>query len=301
MISADQLTTALAGLEGKATIDEPVPGYPVIKVRTDQAEAEVALHGAQVLSWFPKGVEPVLFTSLKAVYEEGTALRGGIPICWPWFGPHPEDASLPAHGFARNRFWDLTSAEMTGPDAVLVFTLRPDDRTRALFPHEFELTATITIGTQLTVSLRTRNLGEQSFRIGGALHTYLKVGDISRVQIDGTKGGTFLDRIGEPTEREEMKSLKIDGEVDRIYPSMSSMLLRDLSMNRGIFIDKSGSRSTVIWNPWKQKAAGIADLPNNAYKEFVCIEAANAWKDQPTVRPNMSHTLRTTIGLRPLG
>ncbi|NNC87874.1 MAG: D-hexose-6-phosphate mutarotase [Akkermansiaceae bacterium] len=300
MHAPETLLEILEGLDGAATVEEVVPGFPVIKIKTPQATAEIALHGAQVLGWQPEGAEPVLFTSLKAVFEEGTAIRGGIPICWPWFGAHPDDASMPSHGFARTRFWELTSAGMEGQDAVLVFKLPVTDETRAMFPHEFELTATIQVGMQLGVALKTRNLGEKSFRIGGALHTYFRVGDITRTQVDGVKGATFVDMLAGPDEQEMTEQLKIDGEIDVIYQSMSSLLLRDLSMHRAIFVDKFGSRSTVVWNPWKEKSKELKDLPNNAYKEFVCVEVANAGKDRPTVRPNMSHTLRATIGMRPL-
>ena len=284
-----------------ATIVEDYPGFPVYVIETEEATAKVSVYGAQVLAWAPKGHEPVLYLSPRALFEEGKAIRGGIPICWPWFAKHREDDSLPFHGFARTSLWEVVSCEPAGKEIVLTFRLPCTDETKKLFPHEFELTATITVGAQLSVSLKTRNPGEKSFQISSALHTYLAVADINRVQVDGLINASYLDTVGEPTERDQETHLKIEEEVDRIYKSMASHLVRDLSNHRSIFVDKAGSRTTVVWNPWKQRSKEIADLPDNDYKEFLCVETANAWSDRPTVRPNMSHTLTTTIGLRPLG
>ena len=186
--------------------------------------------------------------------------------------------------------------------AVLVFRLIPDEETKAIFPHEFELTATIKVADKLRVKLQMKNTGEDLYKVSSALHTYLSLGDIERIQLEGVKGSHYLDLLdegGEPVYQE--KNLQIKGEVDRVYQSMSSVLIRDLDRHRSVFVDKAGSRSTVIWNPWKEKSKALADLPDKAYKEFVCVECANAGTDKPTLRPNGSHTLETVIGLRPLG
>jgi len=286
------------------TISEDHPGFPIIEVNAGRSTAQIALQGAQVLSWLPTDHPDVLYTSPKAMMElkPGTAVRGGIPICWPWFNAHPEDDSKPNHGFVRNRFWQLESAEFEYNVATLVFKFFPCDETRALWPHEFELTATIKVSDKLKVRLATKNTGEEAFQITSALHTYLGVGDIDRIQLEGVKGSHYIDQLL-PADAEEVyqeKNVIINEEIDRIYSSMSSLLLRDLDRGRAVFVDKAGSRSTVVWNPWIEKSKTLKDLPNNDYKEFVCIEAANAGRDKPTVRPNSSHTLETTIGLRPL-
>lgn len=283
------------------TVEEDYPGFPILVVKTEDATAHVSVYGAQVLKWIPKDHEPVLYLSPKAVFEAGKAIRGGIPICWPWFNAHPENTDYPSHGFARISNWELLSCEEVNKEIVLKFQLPCTAETKKFFPHEFELTATITIGAKLSVAVKTRNLGEKSFQISGALHTYLAVGDIERTQIEGLLEASYLDCVGEPTEREQKGPLKIECEVDRIYKSMASHLIRDLDNHRSIFVDKTGSRSTVVWNPWKARSEEIKDLPDKDYTEFVCVETSNAWTDRPTVRPNMSHTLETTIGLRPLG
>lgn len=298
--SNDDIANMLLGIP-ELTLEEPMPGYPVIKVKTTAAEAQVAIQGAQVLSWTPKDAEPVLYASPRAAMEPGKAYRGGIPICWPWFGNETDLPEAPQHGFARTTFWELSAAKSGAANAHLVFRLPITGENKKFFPHACEVTVDIAIGDKLSVTLKTKNTGEELFKIGGALHTYLSVGDISRVQIEGLKECHYIDNV--PDEQVEVfqdKPLKVEEEVDRIYRSMASILLRDLDRSRSVFVDKAGSRSTVVWNPWIETSKKIKDLPDRDYKEFVCIETANAAKDRPIVRPNRTHRLETTIGLRPL-
>ena len=286
----------------EVSVTEPEPGFPVLEVKTSVSEATIALHGAQVLTWTLIGHPPVLYVSPKAKMTEGIPLRGGIPICWPWFNEHPEDSTLPKHGFARNRFWELVSGEAFGKEATLVFKLCSDEETKQMFPYDFELTATIRVSDKLRVKLNMKNTGEEIYRVSSALHTYLSVGNIERIQLEGVKGSHYMDQLSDQTEAQyQEKNLQIKEEVDRIYQSMSSVLVRDLDRHRSVFVDKAGSRSTVIWNPWKEKSKSLSDLPDKGYLEFVCVECANAGTDKPTLRPNSSHNVETVIGLRPLG
>ena len=299
--STAEITAILSGIP-EMTLTEPVPGFPVIEIQTTTASAKVAIHGAQVLSWNPKDTEPVLYTSPKAIMEPGKPLRGGIPICWPWFGNETDVPNAPQHGFGRTRFWTLVNAKSGAANARLEFLLPLDDEIRAAFPHDCEVRVIIAIGDKLSVALKTKNTGEELFKIGGALHTYLTVGDITRVQVEGIKECHYIDNVpDEPVSIFQDTPVKIDEETNRIYRSMASVLMRDLGQGRSVFVDKSGSRSTVLWNPWIEGAKKIQDLPDRDYTEFVCIETANAAKDHPTVRPNRVHTLEATIGLRPLG
>jgi len=286
----------------EVSVTEPEPGFPVLEVKTSVSEATIALHGAQVLTWTLTGHPPVLYVSPKAKMTEGIPLRGGIPICWPWFNEHPEDSTLPKHGFARNRFWELVSGEAFGKEATLVFKLCSDEETKQMFPYDFELTATIRVSDKLRVKLNMKNTGEEIYRVSSALHTYLSIGNIERIQLEGVKGSHYMDQLSDQTEAQyQEKNLQIKEEVDRIYQSMSSVLVRDLDRHRSVFVDKAGSRSTVIWNPWKEKSKSLSDLPDKGYLEFVCVECANAGTDKPTLRPNSSHNVETVIGLRPLG
>ena len=301
MQTPEELTKILS-VAPELSVSEPEPGFPVIKVSTKTSTATIALHGAQVLTWIPEGQQPVLYVSPRAKYEAGIPYRGGIPVCWPWFGQVPDEPSKPQHGFARTRFWDLIEAKSGAATAHLTFKLALDDEARAMFPHDCEVTVHITVGDKLSVALKTKNIGEELFKVGGALHTYLTVGDIDRVQVEGIKECHYIDQLEDPPiSKFQEVPVKIEEETDRSYRSVASVLMRDLGQKRSVFVDKSGSRSTVLWNPWIEKSKAIQDLPDRAYLEFVCIETANAGTDQPTVRPGKTHTLETVIGLRPLG
>lgn len=162
---------------------EVVAGYPVFEVAHPAAIARVALHGAQIMEWTPAGQGPVLYLSPQALYRDGKAVRGGVPICWPWFGPHETDAALPAHGFARNRFWHLSDACENEAGVQLCFTLDDDDASRRLWPHAFRLEMTMNVGAELNLALRMINTGAERFTITGALHTYLAVGDVRRIAV----------------------------------------------------------------------------------------------------------------------
>lgn len=293
---------AILGAAPEFSIDETEPALPLIEITTEISSATISPFGAQVCKWAPKDHPPVLYLSPKSILDGSAPIRGGVPICWPWFGNHPADDSKPSHGFVRTRFWTLVSAESNGRSAKLVFNLQSDDKTRALFPHEFDLSATIHIADKLRIVLKQKNTGEEPFKVSSALHTYLSVGDISRIQIDGLKGSHYIDKLQPPDAEEVYQegALILDEEVDRIYKSMSSVLVRDLERIRSVFVDKAGSRSTVVWNPWVAKSKMLRDLPDRDFSEFLCIEAANAGTDKPTLYPNGSHTLETTIGLRPL-
>jgi len=292
----------IIGSSTEFSLSEENPGFPIITVNTERSTAQIALQGAQVLSWVPKDHPDVLYVSPKAKMEPGVVVRGGIPVCWPWFGENEDDSSLPSHGIVRDKFWELESAEFAYNLATIVLKFTPDEATKAMFPHDYELTATIKVNDKLKVRITTKNTGEEPFQITSSLHSYLGVGNIEHIQLEGVKGSHYIDKLlpaGTEAQYQE-KNVIINQEIDRIYSSMSSLLLRDLDRGRAVFVDKAGSRSTVIWNPWAEKSKALKDLPNNDYKEFVCIEATNAGTDRPTVRPNASHNLETTIGLRPL-
>lgn len=299
--SVEELKSIL-GAAPEFTIDETEPALPLIEVVTELSSATISPFGAQVCKWAPKDHPPVLYLSPKSILDGTKAIRGGIPICWPWFGNHPEDSSRPSHGIARISFWKLESAESNGRSAKLIFNLTSDEETKKLFPNDFALTATIHITDKLRVVLKMKNTGEEPYKVSSALHTYLSVGDIARINIEGLKGSHYIDQL-QPADAEEVYqegALIIDEEVDRIYKSMSSVLIRDVERHRSVFVDKAGSRSTVVWNPWVAKSKEIRDLPDRDFNEFLCIEAANAGSDKPTLYPNGSHTIETTLGLRPL-
>ena len=291
-------TTSLQSLIAPCSdlsLDLSIPDYPVLAVSNEFCEAKVALHGAHLYEWTPTGQQPVIYTSPTAIYREGKAIRGGVPVCWPWFNAHPTDSSLPSHGIGRNRFWNLLAVESHPTQgAIITLSLNANAETKAIWPFEFEATVKITLGSEAKIELTTTNPSEQKLTIGGALHTYLHVSDAQKVTITGLEGAEYLDTVGEHTKREQAGSIKIEGEVDRIYyGTTGEITIKDT--NRNITVSREGSECAVVWNPWIEKAKGLGDLPDEAYSDFVCIEAANALHDLHELSAGESHTLSTTI------
>lgn len=262
------------------------PSYPVIHLSNSHGAAAIALHGAHVVSYTPTHQKPVIFTSQKAIYKEGKAIRGGIPICWPWFSAHPSDATLPSHGYARNQFWEIISSDHSQGSTTI---------TLEIVHHQLKATVTISLGESLEIILKTTNLSEVTQTIGGALHSYLNISNIEKISISGLENTHYIDTL---TETEELQDgdVFINEEIDRIYVNTSETVsIYDPEWNRTIFIDKTGSQSTVVWNPWIEKSNRIVDLGDDEYRKFVCIEPANALADVYHLAPDASHTLTTKI------
>jgi glucose-6-phosphate 1-epimerase len=279
-------------------VTDPTPGYEVYEIEHPLFTAKVARHGAHVMEWRPAGTEPVLYCSSQAVLKEGKAIRGGIPICWPWFNAHPTDPTKPSHGFARTRFWNYQGAEIDDKQVRMRFTLEDDETTRAIWPHRFLLTAEILMDDfWVEVRLTTHNRDAAPFVIGGALHSYLAVGAIEQVEIGCLKDASYLDTVGARVERPASgeKLLTISGEVDRIYHHEGPVIFYDGKWRRTIAMEKSGSPSTVVWNPWLEKAKAIADMPDADYRHFVAIEAAIEPSRVVTLAPGDSHVLSTCL------
>ena len=248
----------------------------------------MALHGAHVMSWAPEGEEEVLYLSSDAIYREGKAIRGGIPICWPWFNAHPTDADAPSHGIARTRFWELIAADEDGDGVTLRF---------AMEDGIWKAEVTIHAGLELEVSLETLNATEIPIVVSGALHSYFSVSDIANVRVVNLDGADFLDITDLPTMRKQKGAVTFQRELDSIYESSSNLLLVDDDSGRTILIEKGGSPSTVVWNPWSEKSAAMADMPDDGYRKFCCIEAAIANDKAVIIMPGSSHVLSTRISV----
>lgn len=267
-------------------IEELAPNYPVINLSNRYGTATVALHGAHVTQYTPKGQKPVIFTSQQAIYEEGKAIRGGIPICWPWFNAHPTHPELPSHGVARTQFWNISTTDHT--EEVTSITLVIKEET-------LEAKVTISLGESLEISLTTTNITEQIQTVGGALHSYFQVSDVRKISLSGLGNTTYIDTLTE-TEGIQTGDILLTEETDRIYLNTTSTIsIYDPEWERSITVDKTGSQSTVVWNPWIDKSSSMSDLGDDEYTSFVCIEAANARSDVYAIAPGKSHTLSTKI------
>ncbi|MFN5578630.1 MAG: D-hexose-6-phosphate mutarotase [Akkermansiaceae bacterium] len=269
-------------------LSESSPSYPIFEIDHPTCSARVALHGAQVISWRPADEDEVLYLSPDAVFEEGKAIRGGLPICWPWFNAHPTNPEMPSHGIARIRFWNFISASESDEGVTLQFEI---------VDGIWSAVVTFKIGEALQVILETRNPNEIPIVVSGALHPYFAVSDIEQVRVVNLDGADYLDTVGTPTQRKQKGALNFSGELDSIYDSSSNVLLVDDLSGRTLLIEKTGSPSTVVWNPWIEKSAALKDLPNDGYQKFCCIEAAIANDKAVIVMPGSIYVLSIRISV----
>lgn len=263
------------------------------------ASAEILLQGAQVIGWQAGHAAPVIWLSKGARFEAGKAIRGGIPICWPWFGPHPETPALPAHGFARTAFWEVAHTEAFPNGATCIdFKLQASASTLALWPHEFELHYRVTVSQTLTLELLTHNPGNSAFTITEALHTYFAVGDIGDITIDGLAGCAYVDKVDQEKTKIERGNVQIDSETDRVYlDTPGEFNITDPRLKRRIHVHAEDSYSTVVWNPWQIKSEKMGDMGQDGYRTMVCMEGGNAYNNAVTVPSGQTHRLSTTYSI----
>lgn len=281
------------GIAGQVEFIDGNGGLTMIQVSTPKAKALISIHAGQVLSYQPSGEEDILFLSSKAYYQDGKAIKGGAPICWPWFGPDPEGKGRPGHGFVRNRPWNVLSTEAT-PDDDIKITLGLTDtpETREIWPHAFELTQEIVVGDSLNLTLITRNTGSELFSITQAFHTYFKVGDITQTSVMGLQDCIYIDKVNSSAEKKQEGVVTIASEVDRIYHDVSNtMIIDDKALNRCIQILSQGNKTAVVWNPWKKISAEMADLEDADYKRLLCVETTNAASDVIAIAPGQEFRL----------
>lgn len=265
------------------------PGYPAFVIHNAHAQATIALHGAHLIDFVPHGEEPVIFMSKAAIFREGKAIRGGIPICWPWFNAHPTDNSLPSHGYARTSFWTLESSHSDASGTRLTFTLPSRERSQLSAILKFH------IGKTLSLSLTTSNEGTDDVTYSEALHSYFCVSDSRQAHLTGLDQLEYIDTVGEETRKTQSGDLTFPGEVDRIYDHATDATLEDLITQRKIAISKTGSHSTIAWNPGIQKGTAISDLADDEIHQFICVEAGNAREKSITLKAGESHTIQCQI------
>ena len=276
-------------------------GFIYAEINNPMAHATVSTYSGQVLSYRPKDrQDDLLFVSDKAYYEDGKAIKGGIPICWPWFGADPENQGRPAHGFVRNRQWQVTGSEsLEDGSTKIVMSMTDNDATRALWPHSFRLDIEITVGNSLKVELVTHNTGNDSITISQALHTYFRVGNIGKVSVLGLDGIQYLDKTNDSARVTQSGPVTISGEVDRIYTDVTGDLtIDDSSLGRKIVIASSGCSTAVVWNPWVEIAASMADLDDDDYQRMLCVETANAGPETVEIAAGKAYRLTAEYTIR---
>ncbi len=289
----DTLNTRF-GLDSQLAFVTGQGGMVHAGIHNEHASATVSLYGGQVLSWRPRSARhDALFLSDRAYFQPGKAIKGGVPVCWPWFGPDPQDRGRPAHGFARISPWDVVQTAVLDNGATqLVLGLALDDQAHAGQDGDLAARLEIVVGTTLRLALTTANRGERPVELTQALHSYFAVGDIDAATVHGLEGRPYLDKTDGGREKVQAGTVSVAAEVDRIYTGVDHDLeLHDAAWQRVIRIHATGSRSAVVWNPWRTVAAGMADLGAGDYRRMLCVETTNAGPDVVQLAPGAACTL----------
>lgn len=270
-----------------------------IKIENQLATATLSTHGAHVMGYTPKGERPVLWMSRHSQFAKDKPIRGGVPICWPWFGPSPVDGR-PAHGLARISTWEITSVEKL-VDGSTRITLSLDDEfaDESLCDFPFELEFSVTVGSTLEMTLSMLNVSDVPFRVSGALHTYFNISSADKITVYGVEQTPYVDKVDDGREVPSSGTpLIIDREIDRVYlPTAATIEVDDHGFGRRLRIEKSGSLSTVIWNPWTAKSAAMPDFGDEEYHNMLCVETANALGDSRVLTPGVPHVLTQKVAV----
>ena len=285
-----QLST-ISALSDSVTIEQ-LDDVKIVRVRHSKAEAAISLHGGHVLSFKPTQGEELIWMSKDAIFHPDKAIRGGVPVCWPWFGR----IENPAHGFARNSQWTLIEHKENENGVMISLGLSASEETKAIWPFEFEARLNITIGDELTITLDAKNTDNKPWNCSGALHTYLNISDIHTSVITGM-GDRYIDGLLNGTSCTGEHELKINEAVDRVYTESESTLTISDNL-RTITVTNEGNNTAVIWNPWAEGAESMGDMNNDGYLTMVCIEStyhATSLETAKTIQPNESFTLSTII------
>lgn len=285
-------------LHAHVTQTQDENGLQYLEVDNPLSTATIALQGAHVIGWQPKfQTQPVLWLSSKARFLKGRSIRGGVPICWPWFGAHPTDSTFCPHGFARVIPWRVMDIDATATGAtriILEMVETPEAKRQLSYPYA--LTITITVGRRLRIDMATTNKADHPFVIGEAFHTYLNVSDIANVKITGMQDCVYADKLLKYERHVEHNPLEFDGgEFDRVFINHSSdCTVHDKGFNRLIHVSKSGSNTTVVWSPGAEKSAQMGDMGEiDEWRKTVCVETTNALENMVVINPNRTHIIST--------
>lgn len=286
------MTLAIPGI---LRLEQDAHGLSRFVITNAFAHAEVYLLGAHVTAFRPAGQEPVLWLSPLSAFEKGKAIRGGVPLCWPWFGPHRSRPDLPAHGLARIREWTpLDAAQLSDGRTRLRLALSDDDETRIAWPHAFNLILTATVGPALELDLTTTNTGDAPFSYTDALHTYLRMSDVRQAEVNGLDGAAFVHST-RGYRGVQTGPFLFGDEVNNIFvPNRSAVGVLDPAARRKVDVTKTGSLATVVWNPGETVGSTVKDIGGH-WKDFVCVEAANCADAQIVLLPGSAHTTSQSL------
>jgi len=286
-------------IEGEIGFAELENDLIFMTVSNKYAGADICLYGAHVTSFRPHNTMEILYLSPDSNFEAGKPIRGGIPVCFPWFGPHKTDPEKPLHGFGRLMYWDVSEAKsLPSGDTLVKLFLHSDAETKAYWPFDFIAEMTIVVGRTLTATLNVFNSSSGSFEYSCALHSYFFLSSVGNISIEGLQGVNYYDQLQNLNLLQEEEFLEIDHALTRHYlDTETPCVIDDPVFRRRINVGKSGSRVTTVWNPGEEACEKIADLPDDAFESFVCIEAVNAFNHSVVLAPGESHATTCVIGL----
>jgi len=300
MPSTEELNNEF-GIDNQLCFEQVEGGLIMIDISNQYAKARISTSGGQILSYQPHSENnDMVFLSEKANYLPGKMIRGGVPVCWPWFGDDTSGYGRPSHGFARNQQWDvLGTRSNTDGSTTVTLCIKDTDGSQTIWPYKFKLLIEITVGKCLEVQLTTKNTGKKTFTISQALHTYFNVSDISKVVVNGLDGCEYLDKLDDFSSSTQAGDVVISQEIDRIYQnSPAQVTLKDSGFDRIISISAINSRTTVIWNPWTAAISKIDDLDDSSYPQFLCVETANAADDCITIPEGRERTIKVVYEIK---
>lgn len=265
-------------------------GLNTVQLENNYGTINIYLQGAQLTSYSPVNGKEVIWLSESAYLLPNKPIRGGVPICWPWFGQHPVSNDLPQHGFARTSLFHLETINHNQQgDSDIVLKLESNEDTLQLWPYRFELYVCFNLGKNLTIRVITKNTGENQIPLTQAIHSYFKVENIFETQVSGFEQCHYFNKIANETSKQNEKMLVVTEETDRIYYQNNAQVeLKD--KNNTLMLQHQGSDSTVIWNPWQTNAKSISDFDDDGYKQMICIESAMTQQNYK-LQPGESHQL----------
>tara|TARA_R110002050_G_scaffold234759_1_gene370653 strand:+ start:731 stop:1576 length:846 start_codon:yes stop_codon:yes gene_type:complete len=278
---------------GSVTTKRHANGLDYVAVDTAFCQARIFLQGAQIDQFTPSGKSPLLWVSSADDYQPGNGIRGGIPVCWPWFGMS-DIQGFPQHGFARNKIWSLESINMGDQSVALLFALPASEIDKQYWPHNTQVKVLFNLGETLSVSIININNADYDIELTQALHSYFPIEDIHQLKASGFSGSQYIEFDQGPFEQVD-NVVKFDRETDRVYTKLAP--IQELHTPNGtIVVSRENSQSAVLWNPWIDKSTRLSRFNHDDYLTMVCLEAANVRDDSIVLAPGQTHTLTTHIG-----
>jgi glucose-6-phosphate 1-epimerase len=288
------------GIAGAVRI---VPGngnLSKVEVSVPGGKGEMYLHGAHVTSWIPKGSAEVLYVSPNSTWKDGHAIRGGVPISFPWFADRAGDPAAPAHGFVRTKTWQVQSIEKAGDEVIVNMFTESDDATRKWWPADFRIVCRATFGAKLKIELIVSNAGGSPLSFEEALHAYFQVKNAETASVQGLNATDFIDKTDRHIVKRQDGDVHLTSATDSVYlNTQQELTLVDPTLKRRISIQKENSLSTVVWNPWAEKSRAMSDLGPDKWREFICIETSNVAPHTVKLDPGQQHSMAALIQVAP--